>query len=213
MGPPARGAQVRASSLSDLSDRSEPSGRARTVFHDFEAHSGAMQREIGEKWTALPTGAVDQSQVRQAARSLRGRSSTGCGGATSMWLIAGLFLVVERGGILAWSGVIIRALLLTKLFARPTAIDVTLVLGSVLVWARTWVLDLDDTAVITYDAEPEIVAALLSGTPVKMTPNGEARSLQPKTTPVDNVPPEQMTRIFDLMNEKYGERNTATGIY
>jgi deoxyribodipyrimidine photo-lyase len=53
-------------SLSDLSDRSEPSGRARTVLHDFEAHSGTMQREIGEKWTALPTGAVDQPQVRQA---------------------------------------------------------------------------------------------------------------------------------------------------
>ncbi len=53
-------------SLSDLSDRREPSGRARTVFHDFEAHSGTMQREIGEKWTARPTGAVDQSQVRQA---------------------------------------------------------------------------------------------------------------------------------------------------
>ncbi|MEW6133963.1 MAG: site-specific integrase [Pseudomonadota bacterium] len=28
-----------------------------------------MQREIGEKWTALPTGAVDQPQVRQAASS------------------------------------------------------------------------------------------------------------------------------------------------
>ena len=26
-----------------------------------------MGRKIGEKWTALPTGAVDQSQVRQAA--------------------------------------------------------------------------------------------------------------------------------------------------
>ena len=57
-----------ARSLSDLSDRSEPGGRARTVWHDFEAHSGTMQREIGPKWTALPTGAVDQSQVRQAPR-------------------------------------------------------------------------------------------------------------------------------------------------
>jgi putative N6-adenine-specific DNA methylase len=56
----------RPRSLSDLSDRSEPSGRARTVLHDFEAHSGPMQREIGQKWTALPTGAVDQPQVRQA---------------------------------------------------------------------------------------------------------------------------------------------------
>ena len=59
-----------------MSDRREPSGRARTVFHDFEAHSGLFrrkdrgQREIGEKWTALPTGAVDQSQVRQAPRVL-----------------------------------------------------------------------------------------------------------------------------------------------
>jgi len=58
-----------ARSLSDLSDRSEPGGRARTVLHDFEAHSGPMQREIeqnelasfgaSQKWTALPTGAVD----------------------------------------------------------------------------------------------------------------------------------------------------------
>jgi len=55
-------------SLSDLSDRSEPGRRARTVLHDFEAHSGPMQRESGQKWTALPTGAVDQPQVRQAPR-------------------------------------------------------------------------------------------------------------------------------------------------
>jgi len=59
-------------SLSDLSDRSEPGGRARTVLHDFEAHSGPMQREIGQKWTALPTGAVDQPQVRQAPRPRTG---------------------------------------------------------------------------------------------------------------------------------------------
>ena len=64
--PAPRQAPAVPGSLSDLSDRSEPGGRARTVFHDFEAHSGPMQREIGEKWTAFPTGAVDQSQVRQA---------------------------------------------------------------------------------------------------------------------------------------------------
>ena len=58
-----------ARSLLDLSDRSEPGGRARTVLHDFEAHSGTMQREIGQIWTALPTGAVDQPQVRQAPNS------------------------------------------------------------------------------------------------------------------------------------------------
>ena len=42
------------------------------VFHDFEAHGAPRtkktgQRAIGEKWTALPTGAVDQSRVRQAS--------------------------------------------------------------------------------------------------------------------------------------------------
>ena len=44
-----------ASNLSDLGDRREHDGRARTEFHDFEAHSGAMQREIGELWAALPS--------------------------------------------------------------------------------------------------------------------------------------------------------------
>ena len=55
-------------SLADLGDRSEPGGGARTDFPDFEAHSGPMQREIGEIWSALPAGAVDQPQVRQAPR-------------------------------------------------------------------------------------------------------------------------------------------------
>jgi len=59
---------LKTRSLSDLSDRSEPSGRARPVLHDSEAHSGPMQRESGQEWTALPTGAVDQPQVRQAPR-------------------------------------------------------------------------------------------------------------------------------------------------
>jgi hypothetical protein len=43
-----------ARSLSDLGNRSEHGGRASTEFSDFEAHSGAMEREIGELWTALP---------------------------------------------------------------------------------------------------------------------------------------------------------------
>ena len=34
-------------SLSDLGDRSEHDGRARANGHDFEAHSGPTQREIG----------------------------------------------------------------------------------------------------------------------------------------------------------------------
>jgi TrmH family RNA methyltransferase len=34
-----------------------------------------MQREIGQKWTALPTGAVDQPQARQAPRHIASRSN------------------------------------------------------------------------------------------------------------------------------------------
>jgi len=41
--------QVTPRSLSDLSDRSEPSGRARTVFHDFEAHGGAHTQKQGNE--------------------------------------------------------------------------------------------------------------------------------------------------------------------
>jgi len=41
---------ISARSLSDLGDRSEQGGRARTEFHDIEAHSGSMQRDIGDLW-------------------------------------------------------------------------------------------------------------------------------------------------------------------
>ncbi|MDP1950432.1 MAG: hypothetical protein Q8K59_04930 [Nitrosomonas sp.] len=37
---------ISARSLSDLSDRSEQSGKARTDWPDFEAHSHSMQRKI-----------------------------------------------------------------------------------------------------------------------------------------------------------------------
>ena len=41
-------------SLSDLGNRSEHGGRARTNGHDFEAHSGPTQRKIRGIWAALP---------------------------------------------------------------------------------------------------------------------------------------------------------------
>ena len=55
-------------SLLDLGAHGEPSGRARAVVPDFEAHGGSTQREISEKCTALPTGAVGAAQVGQAPR-------------------------------------------------------------------------------------------------------------------------------------------------
>ena len=54
-------------SLSDLSDRREPSGKTKPDLPVFEAHSGAMQRESGQIWAVFTAGAADQTQVRQAA--------------------------------------------------------------------------------------------------------------------------------------------------
>ena len=45
---------VKPRSLSDLGNRSEHGGRARTNGHDFEAHSGPTQRKIRGIWAALP---------------------------------------------------------------------------------------------------------------------------------------------------------------
>ena len=57
------------SSLSDSSDRREPSRKTRPDLLAFEAHSGAMQRESGQKWAVSPTGTADQPQARQTARA------------------------------------------------------------------------------------------------------------------------------------------------
>ena len=50
--------------LSDLDDRSEQGGRASTEVHDIEAHSGSMQRDIGELWAALPPAHDCREKVR-----------------------------------------------------------------------------------------------------------------------------------------------------
>ena len=41
-------------SLSDLGVRSEASGKSSRIFPNFEAHSGATQREIGGNWADFP---------------------------------------------------------------------------------------------------------------------------------------------------------------
>ncbi len=54
--------------LSDLGDRSEQGGRARPFFRSFEENSRSyLTKRIG-KMGRSPTGAVDQSQIRQPPR-------------------------------------------------------------------------------------------------------------------------------------------------
>jgi hypothetical protein len=43
-----------SSSPSNLAERREHGGEARTEFSEFEAHSGSMQRYIGKLWAAFP---------------------------------------------------------------------------------------------------------------------------------------------------------------
>ena len=60
-----RGAKAAARRLSDLGDRSKQGGRARPFFRSFEENSRSyLTKRIG-KIGRSPTGAVDQSQVRQ----------------------------------------------------------------------------------------------------------------------------------------------------
>ena len=55
--------------LSDLGDRSEQGGRARPFFRSFEENSRSyLTKRIG-KMGRSPTGAVDQSQIRQPLSS------------------------------------------------------------------------------------------------------------------------------------------------
>ena len=164
----------------------------------------------------------------------------------ALMAIAGLVLVMERGGVLAWTGCIVGLFLSIKSMYRPSAMDAAFVLGSCIMWplawfatnyyvistwesgevveliipipggehtVRTWVLDDDKSALIYYDAEPEVVSALQSGNPVRFSRGGVDRSLVAKVTLVNDLQPERTIRIFDLMNIKYGDRNAATGVY
>jgi len=58
--------------------------------------------------------------------------------ATLGLLIVAGYLVVQRGGLLAWSGVIAALLLLIKQRARPSRTDMFVVLGFTLLWTASW---------------------------------------------------------------------------
>ncbi len=161
-------------------------------------------------------------------------------------VMAGLFLVAERGGVLAWAGFIVGALMLATSLLRPAATGMKSVLAVAMIWglawagttwyvistwesgevvelvipltdgshtARLWVLDLDDSAIIYYDAEPQIASALLSGIPVRFKRRGKEQTLMPETSLADDVPAARMDQLFGLMTEKYEWRNTATDIF
>jgi hypothetical protein len=159
---------------------------------------------------------------------------------------AGLALIVERGGMLAWAGAIAGVALLVKGSIRPTSRDLFLILAAASVWAliwvgttyyvvstwesgevvelgietpdgthtaRVWILDVDRSPVLVYDAAPEIAEALLHGNPVTVRRDGQLTLERPLARRIDDVPQDEVDAIFRLMDEKYGRRNLATDVF
>jgi hypothetical protein len=161
---------------------------------------------------------------------------------SGLLLIAG-YLVVERGGLIAWSGVILAGLLLVKTLRWPTSRDMMLVAATFALWAsawamswyyvvsmwesgevvdveiggehtvRVWVLDMKDGPTMYYDAPPGVARSLLAGVPMSVTRAGHVQRGCASTTRVEDVSEEQALDVYRAMEEKYQGRNQATEFF
>tara|TARA_R110002073_G_scaffold18215_2_gene67747 strand:+ start:214 stop:807 length:594 start_codon:yes stop_codon:yes gene_type:complete len=158
----------------------------------------------------------------------------------------GLILLVTRGGLIAWAALFIGALLLTKIWLKPSKYDLAMssVVAIVLVssWigtfyyvistfesgevvelqidtenglhiARVWVLDIGAHPIVYYDTEPAVVESLLAGTPIQLTRSGETSTRIPEATLFDELPEDEANQIFEVMGDKYAERNEAVEVF
>ena len=79
---------------------------------------------------------------------------------------------------------------------------------------RVWLLDVDDNIEIFYDAEPDVAEFLLNEPKVSLVRNDQTLEfLKVEISTLETAPAEKMNQIFELWNEKYGNRNLATPIY
>ncbi len=78
---------------------------------------------------------------------------------------------------------------------------------------RLWVLDTGPHPMVYYDAPPAMAEALLAGTPVQFSRNGEASTRIPEATRVDALDEAEAARVLDAMNAKYGDRNDAAVLF
>ncbi|MDJ0788424.1 MAG: hypothetical protein QNK05_16580 [Myxococcota bacterium] len=164
-------------------------------------------------------------------------------GAIACLLVASAFLVVDRGGLLAWLGAVLAAGLLLKILRRPSARDALLSAGALGVWAiswgatwgyvvstwesgevvqldvagehtaRVWVLDLSGGPIMYYDAPPEVASPLLAGEAVSMTRDGRVRDACAVAARAEDLPEDRLQDLIGRMEEKYGSRNLATTVY
>lgn len=80
--------------------------------------------------------------------------------------------------------------------------------------ARVWALDEVDSLVLYYDAEPEIADALISGNPIRVQRQDQIVRLGDVVAiPVEDMPEDELNRLYGLMIDKYGDRNVATDVF
>jgi len=160
--------------------------------------------------------------------------------------LVGIALSFERGGLLAWVGLIVGLVLLGKTLVRPSKLDFWLTISAASLWAfawagttyyvistwesgevvelgidmpsgthtaRVWILDTDESPLIIYDAPREVADFLLSGVPVRLKRHGEESLKRPVVMLSDELPEEEVNRVYELLAEKYGDRNAATDVF
>ena len=161
---------------------------------------------------------------------------------SSMFAVAA-FLVIDRGGLLAWIGVVLGALLLLKVLRRPSPRDTIFSVVALGIWAvswgatwgyvmsawesgevvqievdsahtaRVWVIDTNDGPIMYYDAPPGVAARLLAGAPLSMTRNGHVTHECAAADRSQELPEERVQDLLHRMEEKYEGRNTATDVF
>lgn len=168
-------------------------------------------------------------------------------GITFLLMAAAAVLIYQRGGGLAWLGLLLGAGLLAKIRIRPSSVDLFLVLAIAITWtfawagvfyyvistwetgevveltietpegehsARTWILEEPGALILYYDAPGEVAGALVSGADVSILRGDEPLSFSRYSAlQVDDMPEEEVSRLFGLMSRKYGERNAATDVF
>ena len=79
---------------------------------------------------------------------------------------------------------------------------------------RVWVLDFDGDTVIFYDAEPEDAAILRGDPKISVTREDvDIEYSQIEVIGAEEAAAEEVLRVYEGWNEKYGNRNLATPVY
>ena len=79
--------------------------------------------------------------------------------------------------------------------------------------ARVWVMDIDGSEVVYYDAPPLAAAALLSGKTVSYNRASQTAKRNPLAQTIDKLDDAEAARILAAMEEKYSAQNHAAAIW